>query len=152
MLNDTAFKVFELFLAVILSFILPVPKYFKIIFSRRTVKWLIILLLSSILLSIFNPEHFWEALFIGTAAAFPEEFIFRGIFLGYLLKTFKSSKYGVIISLVISTVLFSVYHFGNIVNQNIEATILQMFGVACKSPIKHNSLIKVRFPPLFYNF
>lgn len=130
MLNDAAFKVFELFLAVILGFILPVPKYFKIIFSRRTVRWLIILLISSILLSIFNPEHFWEALFIGSAAAFPEEFIFRGIFLGYLLKTFKSSKYGVIISLVISTVLFSVYHFGNISNQNIEATILQMFGVA----------------------
>ncbi|MCT4420506.1 CPBP family intramembrane metalloprotease, partial [Leuconostoc falkenbergense] len=57
MLNDAAFKVFELFLAAILGFILPVPKYFKIIFSRRTVRWLIILLISSILLSIFNPER-----------------------------------------------------------------------------------------------
>lgn len=101
MLNDAAFKVFELFLAAILGFILPVPKYFKIIFSRRTVRWLIILLISSILLSIFNPERFWEALFIGMLP-FQKNLFLEEFFLGYLLKTFKSSKYGVIISLVIS--------------------------------------------------
>lgn len=158
MLNDTLFKIFELILALILGLFLPVRKYFKITFSRRTKKWLIILLVSTILLSIFNQEHFWESLFIGTAAAFPEEYIFRGIFLGYLLKILKSSKYGVIISLVISTVLFSVYHFGNILNQNIEATVLQMIGVSgigfllgCLY-VKTGSLIISMFTHFFFDF
>ncbi|MGR8827574.1 CPBP family intramembrane metalloprotease [Leuconostoc citreum] len=128
-LNNTAFKIFELFLASIMGIIFPVPIYFKIRFSRRTVKWLFVLLIISILLCILKSEYLLEAIFIGIAAAITEEYIFRGIFLGYLLKIFKFNSHDVYISLAISTLFFSVYHFGNILNQNIGATLLQMIGV-----------------------
>ncbi|MBB6432163.1 CPBP family intramembrane glutamic endopeptidase [Leuconostoc carnosum] len=128
-LNDTFFKVIELILAFILSHILPVPKYFKIIFGRKTVIWLTLMVLITILLAVFNSSNFWEALFIGVVASIPEEYIFRGISLGYLLTIFNKNKKGVVLSLVISAGLFSLYHMGNILSQNLEATILQMVAV-----------------------
>ncbi|MFT8458781.1 MAG: CPBP family intramembrane glutamic endopeptidase [Liquorilactobacillus ghanensis] len=79
-----------------------------------------------------HPERLREAFIIGLIAAIPEEYLFRGIILGNLLKntSFISCKYKqIFICLLISSLTFSMAHISNITTQSVLATLLQIIQV-----------------------
>ncbi|CAH1855937.1 CPBP family intramembrane glutamic endopeptidase [Convivina praedatoris] len=128
-LLEFVFKSLELVLALIVGIWLPVRKFFKINFGKKTIIWLIVLAILTILISCIHPHNIFDGLFVGLIAAIPEEYIFRGIFLGALLTALAKTKYGVWTSLIVSSGLFSFYHIGNIFHQNLVATVTQMVAV-----------------------
>lgn len=128
-LMEFMFKAFELILALIMGLWLPVRKFFKISFGKKTIIWLVVLAILTILISCIHPRNIFDGLFVGLIAAIPEEYLFRGIFLGALLTTLAKTKYCIWTSLIGSSVLFSFYHIGNIFHQNLVATLTQMVVV-----------------------
>lgn len=118
-----------IFALLVLNRFLDIPKYYNIKFGKKTLFGFLFIIILVILVSFFNYNNILYATFTGVTAAFPEEYIFRGIFLSNLLIYFKNTKYSEYKSIIVSASLFSVYHLGNLGNQSVIATIVQMIIV-----------------------
>ncbi|CAI2653734.1 hypothetical protein AKUH4B507X_14080 [Apilactobacillus kunkeei] len=102
--------------------------------SETKVGWLVFLVVCfTIVLACFTHKNFWIALDVGTIAALPEELMFRGIILAFVLKlmTRKSTnQWRVITSLVISAFIFGGFHYINLTSQSFGFTSLQVVNAA----------------------
>ncbi|HCD08521.1 MAG TPA: CPBP family intramembrane metalloprotease [Lactobacillus sp.] len=128
------YKVISLVLLLILNFsILKQKIYFKTVFNKTNWKSNIILfgfvlfIVGSSLIGK-SSQRVIEAFTIGIIAGIPEEYLFRGIVLGSLLKNlkFKNQSRRIIVSIIIASLLFSLYHFGNIRYDGFQSVFLQM--------------------------
>ncbi|WP_372791774.1 CPBP family intramembrane glutamic endopeptidase [Lentilactobacillus sp. SPB1-3] len=129
---DVIFKLLEISLGILLNYcLLKQPVFWKFKITKNTVILTGLLLFILIINSIHSPNHILTSLTVGIIAAFPEEYLFRGVILGALLKanSGSSARNNLIKSIIISALLFSLYHFGNITNQSLMATIEQMIEV-----------------------
>lgn len=87
-----------------------------------------------------HPERFKEAVIIGIIAAIPEEYLYRGIILGNLLRSTSFIKLRgkrVIITLVISSFIFALAHVSNILT-SISNTISSYPGFGLRSNFRRN--------------
>ncbi|WKN29142.1 CPBP family intramembrane metalloprotease [Apilactobacillus kunkeei] len=78
-------------------------------------------------------KHFWLALDVGAIAAVPEELMFRGIVLAFVLKLMMrktTSQSRVIASLIISALIFGAFHYINLSSQSFGYTSLQVINAA----------------------
>ncbi|MCT6859339.1 MAG: CPBP family intramembrane metalloprotease, partial [Apilactobacillus sp.] len=78
-------------------------------------------------------KNFFIALDVGAIAALPEEIMFRGIILAFVLKlmTRKSTdQWRIILSLVISALIFGGFHYINLSSQSFGFTSLQVVNAA----------------------
>ncbi|WP_190242872.1 CPBP family intramembrane glutamic endopeptidase [Apilactobacillus kunkeei] len=78
-------------------------------------------------------KNFWLALDIGAIAALPEELMFRGIILAFVLRlmTKKStSTLRVSSGLIISALIFGAFHYINLTSQSFGFTSLQVINAA----------------------
>lgn len=102
--------------------------------SETKVGWLVFLVVCfTIVLLCFGHKHFWIALDVGAIAALPEELMFRGIILAFVLKlmTNKSTdQWRVIFSLIISALIFGGFHYINLTSQSFGFTSLQVVNAA----------------------
>ncbi|KRL02417.1 CPBP family intramembrane glutamic endopeptidase [Liquorilactobacillus capillatus] len=71
------------------------------------------------------------ALIVGTIASIPEEYIFRSVILGSLLSGISHVRAvkPVLIQIAVSSLLFSLYHLGNVRFDGLPGTLLQMIQV-----------------------
>lgn len=105
---------------------------------RPTISWSQLLVVSwplylafaiAVLEIVINKNLFWSlAISAGVCAGIFEEFLFRGLILGILLKAFEhmTKKRQVWSAVVISSVLFGLIHSVNVLRQPIGDTALQM--------------------------
>ncbi|WP_416353408.1 lysostaphin resistance A-like protein [Agrilactobacillus fermenti] len=109
-----------------------VAGFFKSLTGKRI--FLILLLIIYFLLSIMrHPNQLLEGLVDGGCTAIVEEFLFRGIVLGYLLRVIKPSKnQSIWLAIILSSLVFAFAHLGNAQVQPLLDTlfqVLQAFGV-----------------------
>lgn len=102
--------------------------------SETKVGWLVFLVICfTIVITCVSHKNFWIALDIGTIAALPEELMFRGIILAFVLKlmTRKSTaQWRVITSLVTSAAIFGGFHYINLTSQSFSFTTMQVINAA----------------------
>lgn len=132
LLLEILFKVLELILGISLNYwIMKQPVFWTFKLTHHTSIFIVLLGIISLLISLTAPQHVFSGLTVGLIAAVPEEYLFRGIILSCLMriKFANSLKLRVLIAIVLSAILFSLYHFGNIKSQSLMATIEQMIEV-----------------------
>ena len=102
--------------------------------SETKIGWLVFLVVCfTIVMASMENKNFLIALDVGAIAALPEEIMFRGIILAFVLKlmTRKSiSQWRVIFSLVISALIFGGFHYINLSSQSFGFTSLQVVNAA----------------------
>jgi membrane protease YdiL (CAAX protease family) len=78
---------------------------------------------------IFNhSDRFMAALTVGLIAAIPEEYFWRGLILGYFVQQLHGKlENRALWSLILSSLLFGLYHLSNLHVQPLEGTIAQVF-------------------------
>ncbi|MCH4011640.1 MAG: CPBP family intramembrane metalloprotease [Furfurilactobacillus sp.] len=78
-------------------------------------------------IAIHHPTRAWEALTVGLIAAIPEEFIWRGLVLTYIGQQMSgTTRFRAIWALGISSLLFGLYHMGNLHVQSLDSTLAQV--------------------------
>ncbi|WP_203619557.1 CPBP family intramembrane glutamic endopeptidase [Apilactobacillus nanyangensis] len=108
----------------------------KIFFKPSETKmgWLVFLVVCfTIVMATIEHKNFFIALDVGAIAALPEEIMFRGIILAFVLKlmTRKSTdQWRIILSLVISALIFGGFHYINLSSQSFSFTSLQVVNAA----------------------
>ena len=130
-------------------------------FKKFSIKKALIFLLIAyfIIIPLFSHSNrIFESVIIGIIAAVPEEYFYRGIILGNLLreqKTTSCKNRQVIVCLLLSSFLFSLAHIDNIRFQSGSETlfqVIQVFGYGLifgASYIRSGSLI---FPMIIHFF
>lgn len=101
-------------------------------FYNKNIILLLVLVYFMVTPLFSHPERFKEAVIIGIIAAIPEEYLYRGIILGNLLRStsfIKSRGKRVIITLVISSFVFSLAHVSNILTQTASVTLFKVIQV-----------------------
>ncbi|TMT01307.1 CPBP family intramembrane metalloprotease [Apilactobacillus kunkeei] len=102
--------------------------------SENKVGWLVFLVICfTIVMVSITKKNFWLALDIGAIAALPEELMFRGIILAFVLRlmTKKStSTLRVSSGLIISALIFGAFHYINLTSQSFGFTSLQVINAA----------------------
>ena len=102
--------------------------------SEKKVGWLVFLVVCfTIVMACMGHKHFWLALDIGVIAALPEELMFRGIVLAFVLKLMmrkSTAQWRVIASLVISALIFGGFHYINLTSQSFGYTSFQVINAA----------------------
>lgn len=87
----------------------------------------VIIFFSVLMIALHHPTRAWEALTVGLIAAIPEEFIWRGMVLTYIGQHMSGSiRFRAIWALSISSLLFGMYHLGNLHNQSLDSTLAQV--------------------------
>lgn len=84
-----------------------------------------------------TPIDVLQAAVIGTIAAVPEEYLFRGVMLGELIRAFyvahhRHAKYQLLVCIGLSSLVFSLAHLSNLPAQGLVITIaqvIQAFGM-----------------------
>lgn len=136
--NNTLYKIIEFMIAIMLNaFYLKIKVFFDLLKRQSLRKEFLavtgILLYFGVALGIQHPTRVIEGLIIGLIAAIPEEFIWRGLILGYIAKNIDGdSKARAIRSLLISSLFFGLYHLSNLHVQSLSVTlaqVIQTFGL-----------------------
>lgn len=127
------FKSFSVLTIVLLNYYFFKQKFFWQP-SKKSSGWIVFAVVCfGIVASTIRTPHFWSALDTGIIAAFPEEFMFRGVILGVVLMILtrvKTTAFRVNLSVVISAILFGAYHYINLSNQSFSFTTMQVISVA----------------------
>lgn len=92
-------------------------------------KLVIILASILLLLGFIRNKNVLAALAIGLMAATTEEYLYRGIVLGNLLRLFSHTKTGlsqILFPAIISSVLFGLQHFIHLYGQSLPLTVMQV--------------------------
>lgn len=111
-------------------YITKVPINYSFKFSKKSIIFIIIIAIIEITYSIFSPHKIYQAFMIGILSSIPEEYLFRGVILGGLLELVKSKKIkNIYIPILISSLIFSMFHLSNLTFQNFSYTIAQMIQV-----------------------
>ena len=106
-----------------------------------------------------TPIDVLQAAAIGTIAAVPEEYLFRGVMLGGLIRAFyvahhRHAKYQLLVCIGLSSLVFSLAHLSNLPAQGLVITIaqvIQAFGMGAIFAalyIRYGSLLM----PIFIHF
>lgn len=102
--------------------------------SKQSNGWIVFAVICfGIVASTIRTPHFWSALDTGVIASFPEEFMFRGVILAVILTMITKNKktaFRVNLAIVISAVLFGLYHYINLSNQSFSFTTVQVISVS----------------------
>lgn len=102
--------------------------------SNKKIGWLVFFIVCfAIVLLCFRNKNFWISLDVGFIAAVPEELMFRGIILAFILTliTRKNiSNFRVISGVVISALVFGAFHYINLTHQSFGFTSLQVINAA----------------------
>ncbi|WP_181399105.1 CPBP family intramembrane glutamic endopeptidase [Apilactobacillus micheneri] len=104
--------------------------YLKPNFSEFGWQIFIFICLLVVVLSL-KTKYFWTALDVGIIAALPEEIMFRGVIMGWILEKitrFKQTYVNVSIALGISGVVFGCFHYINLLHQSFGFTTLQVMN------------------------
>ncbi|WP_416353409.1 lysostaphin resistance A-like protein [Agrilactobacillus fermenti] len=96
--------------------------------------FLIVLLIIYFSLPVMHhPNRLLESVVVGGCTAISEEFLFRGIIFGYLLRIVKRGDHKHIwLALTLSSLIFALSHLSNLQIQSLSSTlfqIIQAFGV-----------------------
>lgn len=102
--------------------------------SETKVGWLVFLVVCfTIVITCLPYKNFWISLDVGTIAALPEELMFRGIILAFVLKMMtknSTSQWRVVTGLIISSLIFGGFHYINLSSQSFGFTSLQVINAA----------------------
>lgn len=105
---------------------------------KPVVIWgLILMLIGWFTVTSRTPIDVLQAAVIGTIAAVPEEYLFRGVMLGGLIRAFyvahhRHAKYQLLFCIGLSSLVFSLAHLSNLPAQGLVITIaqvIQAFGM-----------------------
>ncbi|TPR14165.1 CPBP family intramembrane glutamic endopeptidase [Apilactobacillus timberlakei] len=125
------FKILSIFVILILNYYIIGQKfYLKPNFAEFGWQIFIFICLLIIAISV-KGQHFGLALDIGIIAALPEEIMFRGVIMGWVLEKitkFKQSYINVSIALGISGLIFGCFHYINLAQQSFGFTTLQVMN------------------------
>lgn len=131
MLDLNIYKILSIFVILILNHYLFSQKfYLKPNFSEFGWQIFIFICLLIIVINIYS-KHFWTALDVGIIAALPEELMFRGVIMGWILEKitrFKQTYVNVSIALGISGIIFGCFHYINLAQQSFSFTTLQVIN------------------------
>ncbi|WP_057875384.1 CPBP family intramembrane glutamic endopeptidase [Liquorilactobacillus aquaticus] len=128
------YKVCSFIILLCLNYLLTKQSvFFKFTPSANIIKALAIIPVIFLIFFLAGSKRLPEALIVGTVAAVPEEYLFRGILLGKMLKLFsfksKDKNMSILFSILISSLLFSLIHLTNLSDQSLISTICQMIQV-----------------------
>lgn len=161
---NITFKVLEFLIAILLNkqylkakiFCTFTKKRFK---SKSSIFATLFLIYFGILLVLQHPSRIPEAITVGLIAAVPEEFIWRGMVLGSLASFLSGSwRKRSVNSLIISSILFGLYHLSNLQVQplnNTLAQIIQTIGLGTilgATYIKTSNILAPMFLHFFWDF
>lgn len=131
MLYLNIYKILSIFVILILNHYLFSQKlYLKPNFSEFGWQIFIFICLLIVVVSL-KTKYFWTALDVGIIAALPEEIMFRGVIMGWILEKitrFKQTYVNVSIALGISGVVFGCFHYINLLHQSFGFTTLQVMN------------------------
>lgn len=133
MLDLNIYKILSIFVILILNHYLFSQKlYLKPNFSEFGWQIFIFICLLIIAINIYS-KNLWTALDVGIIAALPEEIMFRGVIMGWILEKitrFKQTYVNVSIALGISGVVFGCFHYINLAQQSFSFTTAQVINAA----------------------
>ncbi|WP_105956685.1 CPBP family intramembrane glutamic endopeptidase [Apilactobacillus quenuiae] len=125
------FKILSIFVILILNhYIIGQKLYLKPDFAEFGWQIFIFICLLIIAISV-KGQHFWLALDIGIIAALPEEIMFRGVIMGWILEKLASVKqtyFNVYLALAIASIAFGLIHYVNLAQQSFGFTSLQVLN------------------------
>lgn len=131
-LINVAYKVVELLIALQLNHsILRAKVFIQRPMWHISIKRLVLLVVLGTYFGgtvIFNhPNRFVSAMAVGLIAAIPEEYFWRGLILGYFVQQLHlKSKRCAVWSLILSNLLFGLYHLSNLHVQPLDSTLAQV--------------------------
>ncbi|MHA3065338.1 lysostaphin resistance A-like protein [Lacticaseibacillus saniviri] len=133
--GNIAYKSAELLVAICLNVFVLKAKIFLNI-SRPTHHLTSYIIVAAVLacfgiwLIISHPIRLAAGLTVGLIAALPEEFIWRGLVLGYLAEHLRGTDQSrAVRALLLSSILFGMYHLNNLRWQPLDTTMSQVVQV-----------------------
>ncbi|WP_311406574.1 CPBP family intramembrane glutamic endopeptidase [Liquorilactobacillus uvarum] len=131
--------------------------YFKFKISPKIIKLAAVIPVVFFIFFIKGSKRIPETFIVGVIGAVPEEYLFRGIILGKILKLLSiklnNKRMSIIISIILSSLIFGSMHAINLMHQPLLFTVAQMiqtFGLVMLLAavyIKSGSII---FPMLIH--
>ncbi|MCK8624936.1 CPBP family intramembrane metalloprotease [Apilactobacillus sp. TMW 2.2459] len=107
--------------------------YLKATFDSKWLPTIFFTFAALLFVSGLFAKYFWLGLDIGLLAAISEEYLFRGVLLGWNVKMINRNKityFKMWISIFIPSVLFGLAHLTNIHYQGLSATLVQVIQVS----------------------
>lgn len=124
--------IFTIYILILNKYITKTKISLSFSFSKEVKKLIFLIFIIEIICCIAAPHKIIESFAIGLMASIPEEYLFRGIILGTLLKLFKNEnniKSRIWFPILISSFIFSLEHLYNLSGQSLSFTFAQMIQV-----------------------
>ncbi|UQS84909.1 CPBP family intramembrane metalloprotease [Apilactobacillus apisilvae] len=131
MLYLNIYKILSIFVILILNYLL-FRQTFYLKPSKEEAGWKIFIFCCLLIILITcTSKHYWTALDVGIIAAIPEELMFRGVIMGWVLEKitkFKQTYVNVSIALTVAAIIFGCFHYINLAQQSFGFTTLQVLN------------------------
>lgn len=128
--GNVIYKILEFMMYFILNYYLLKQKiYWKVTFTNKTTIGMILIVILTSVLTISNPRRASDGIVLILITAIVEEYINRGLLTGKLIGAIlkrENSYFQVFGVLILSGLLFGMYHFSNIHSQSLSITLSQM--------------------------
>lgn len=132
--GNIIYKILEFTMYIILNmYIFKQKVYWELTITKKTIIGLFTASVLTIILTIYNPGRAFDGVILMLITAIVEEYINRGLLTGKLTNVIlkdKNSYISVFGVLILSGILFGMYHLSNIHSQSLSITLSQMIQTA----------------------
>lgn len=155
---DVIFKTLELTAGILFNhWLTRQPIHWRAAIGKNSIIILAIMAAIMVGATVSKLNNLADATIVAVIAAGPEEFLFRGVIFASLLANLKiqALPHRVWAAILLSSAMFSLYHFGNIVDQGLYFTLMQMieaFGMGCLLSALYVRKGSLLFPMVLHGF